>query len=67
MCTVAPAVAGAESTGLRARTRSERPPSQAVAQWRVAASRVPTAARQLRISNRIPWPAVGAIDSGRNR
>jgi len=34
MCTVAPAVAGAESTGLRARTRSERPPSQAVAQWR---------------------------------
>jgi hypothetical protein len=40
------------------RDRGQRLPGPS-AQWLSLASRVPTAARQLRISNRIPWPAVG--------
>ena len=44
-----------------------RPPSQALGPVAMTVSRVPTAARQLRISNRIPWPvASGTIDSGAN-
>jgi hypothetical protein len=38
------------------------PPSRVVSQWRVGVARIPTAARQLRLADRIPWARWGAID-----